>query len=103
VEEIDQPDEANRPIILDCRRRLRRDRPRRRIGPISRDEQTAAVGEHHQQHSDAATAQGAHDRKNTALEGMPLADDFYRTWKVAEMGSVWWRSSTRSRRIAFSP
>jgi hypothetical protein len=31
--------------------------------------------------------------QNAALEGMPLAHDCYRTWKVAEMGSVWWCSS----------
>jgi len=28
--------------------------------------------------------------QNEALEGMPLAQDCYRTWKVAEMGSMWW-------------
>ena len=27
------------------------------------------------------------------LEGMPLVQDCYRTWKVTEMGSVWWCSS----------
>ena len=30
--------------------------------------------------------------QNAALEGMPLAEDFNRTWEVAEMGSVWWCS-----------
>jgi hypothetical protein len=33
--------------------------------------------------------------QNAALEGMPLAQDCYRTWKVAEMGSVWWCSCKR--------
>jgi hypothetical protein len=36
---------------------------------------------------------GAQRLQNAALEGMPLAQDCYRTWKVAEMGSVWWCSS----------
>jgi hypothetical protein len=85
------------PIILDCAGRFLRDRPRRRSGPISRDQRTAAVGEHHQQQSDAASMQGAHDWQSAALERVPLADDSCRTRKVAEMGSVWWRPSTRSR------
>ena len=33
---------------------------------------------------------GAQRLQNAALEGMPLAEDFHRTWEVAEMGSVWW-------------
>jgi hypothetical protein len=46
--------------------------------------------------SGAAAVRGAQRLQNAALEGMPLAHDCYRTWKVAEMGSVWWCSSTGS-------
>jgi len=53
----------------------------------------AAVGEHNQQQCYATAAHGAQRLQNAALEGMPLAQDCYRTWKVAEMGSVWWCSS----------
>ena len=79
------------PIIVTDGGRFVGDRRCRQIGPIRRDQRTAAVGEHDQQHWDATATQGAHDLQNAALEGMPLADDSYRTRKVAEMGSVWWR------------
>jgi hypothetical protein len=72
VEEIDEPGEAMRPIILDCRGRFR---PRRRIGPISRDQRTAAVREHDQQQSDAAPAQDAHNWQSATLERVPLTND----------------------------
>ena len=32
-------------------------------------------------------------------KGMPLAQDCYRTWKVTEMGSVWWCSSGAFRML----
>jgi hypothetical protein len=44
---------------------------------------------------------GAQRLQNAALEGMPLAQDCYRTWKVTEMGSVWWCSSGAFRTPTF--
>jgi hypothetical protein len=41
------------------------------------------VGEHNQQQCYAAAVRGAQRLQNAALEGMPLAQDCYRTWKVA--------------------
>jgi len=51
---------------------------------------TMPVGEHDEQQWNITTTHGAHDSQNAALKGMPRADDPHRTWKVAEMGSVWW-------------
>src|SRR4029077_8436156 len=48
-----------------------------------------AVGEHNQQQCYAAAVHGAQRLQNAALEGVPLAENCHRTWKVAEMGSVW--------------
>jgi hypothetical protein len=65
----------------------------RQIGPPAGISERLPVGEHHQQQCDAAAVRGAQRLQNAALEGMPLAQDCYRTWKVTEMGSVWWCSS----------
>ena len=93
MEEIDKPGEAMLPIIVTYGGRFVGDRRCGQIGPIRRDQRAAAVREHDQQHCDATATQGAHDLQNAALKGVPLADDSYRTREVAEMGSVWWRSS----------
>ena len=92
MEEIDKPGEAVRSTLL-SRGGGFRDGHCRQIGPPHRDQRAAAVGEHNQQQCYAAAAHGAQRLQNAALEGMPLAEDCHRTWKVAEMGSVWWCSS----------
>jgi hypothetical protein len=96
VEEIDKPGEAMLPIIRGCGGSFFRDLRCRQIGPISWDQRAAAIGERHQQRCYAAAVRGAQCLQNAALEGMPLAQDCYWTWKVAEMGSMWWCSSTAS-------
>jgi hypothetical protein len=78
------------------------DRRCRKIRPSRRDQRTAAVGQHHQQQCHAVAVRGAQRLQNEALEGMPLAQDCYRTWKVAEMGSMWWCSSGAFRIPTFS-
>src|SRR6266436_7450590 len=79
-----------------------RDAHCRQIGPSRWDQRTATIGEHHQQQCDAAAVRGAQRLQNAALEGMPLAQDCYRTWKVTEMGSVLWCSSGAFRTTSFS-
>jgi hypothetical protein len=95
VEEIDKPGEAVQSTVL-SRGGGFRDGHCRQIGPPRRDQRAAAVGEHNQQQCYAAAVRGAQRLQNAALEGMPRAQDCYRTWKVAEMGSVWWCSLTGS-------
>jgi len=101
AEEIDKSGEAMRSTLLTrddglCDRRCRKIRPSRR------DQRTAAVGQHHQQQCHAVAVRGAQRLQNEALEGMPLAQDCYRTWKVAEMGSMWWCPSGAFRIPTFS-
>ena len=87
MEEIDKPGEAVQSTVLS-----RGDGHCCQIGPPRRDQRAAAVGEHNQQQCYTAAVHGAQRLQNAALEGMPLAEDFHRTWQVAEMGSVWWCS-----------
>jgi hypothetical protein len=49
------------------------------IGPASWDKRAAAVGQHQEQHLNATATHRAHDLQSATLEGMPLADDSYRT------------------------
>ena len=92
MEEIDKPGEALRSTVL-RRGGGSRDAQCRPIRPSCWDQSTAAIGEHHQQQCYAAAVRGAQCLQNVALEGVPLAQDCYWTWKVAEMGSMWWCSS----------
>jgi hypothetical protein len=96
VQQIDKPSEAVLPIILTSGRTIVRDRRCCEVGPFRRDQRSAAVGEHDQQQQDTTATRGADDLQNAALKRMPRAVDSYRTRKVAEMGSVWWRCSMRS-------
>jgi hypothetical protein len=97
VEQIGKCAKGLRGPILARGGRLISDSSRGPIGPIARNERASTVGQHHKQQLNAATTHAAHDLQNAALKRVPLADDRYRTRKVAETGSVWWLPSIRFR------
>jgi hypothetical protein len=67
------------------------------IGPVRRNERSAAVWQDHEKKENAAPLDAADHRQRLAFEGVTRTGDGYRVWNIAVVGSLWPLPSTRSR------
>jgi hypothetical protein len=65
------------------------------IGPVGRNERSAAVGQDHKNEEDAAPPDATDHGERLAFEGVALADDRHRVRNITVMGSLWPLPSTR--------
>jgi len=70
------------------------------IGPVGRNERSAAVRQDHENEEDAAPPDAADRGERLAFEGVPLAGDCHRIRNITAMGSLWPLSSTGSTTTA---
>jgi hypothetical protein len=68
------------------------------VGPGGRNERSAAVRQDREHVQHAASLDAAHHRQRLPLERVPLADNGYLIWDIAEMGSLSCLPSMRSTR-----
>jgi hypothetical protein len=70
------------------------------VGPVSRNERSAAVRQDHENKEDAAPADATDHSERLAFEGVALADDGHRVRNITVMGSLWPLPSTGSTTIS---
>src|SRR6056297_3541419 len=67
------------------------------IGPGSRKQRPGSIRQLQAQIVAAAALKMSENAQRLSLHRMAGAQNRYRSWKVAEVGSVWWVPSTTSR------
>ena len=66
------------------------------VGPLRRDQRTAAVGQDQEQVQEVVTMRPPQQLQGLALEGVVGANNGDRRWKTVEVGSVSYGPSTTS-------
>ena len=69
------------------------------VGPVGRNERSAAVRQDHQNEEDAAPPDATDHGERLAFESVALADDGHRVRNIPVMGSLWPLPSIRSTMI----